>query len=141
MSLNPNIWGPQYWFVLHTIALTYPLNPNETMRKKYYDLMINFHLFLPDAKIGNKFSELLNIYPVTPYLDSRQSFIKWMHFIHNKINISLGNRGLSFDESMKEYYNKYKPLDIICIDDIRRKNQLVFFIILSLLIVIGYLQY
>ncbi len=85
MSLNPKIWGPHYWFVLHTIALTYPLKPNETMRKKYYDLMINFHLFLPDTKIGTKFAELLNVYPVTPYLDSRQSFIKWMHFIHNKI--------------------------------------------------------
>ena len=68
MSLNPKIWGPHYWFVLHTIALTYPLNPNETMRKKYYDLMINFHLFLPDSEIGTKFSELLNVYPVTPYI-------------------------------------------------------------------------
>jgi len=142
MSLNPKIWGPHYWFVLHTIALTYPLNPNETIRKKYYDLMINFHLFLPNPEIGNKFSELLNVYPVTPYLDSRKSFIKWMHFIHNKINISLGKKGLSFDESLKEYYNAYKPLNVICIDHIKRKKKLVFFIILIILIIIGiYLQY
>ena len=30
MALDPKVWGPFYWFVLHTIALTYPLNPNET---------------------------------------------------------------------------------------------------------------
>ena len=33
MSLNPKVWGPHYWFVLHTIALTYPLKPNETVKK------------------------------------------------------------------------------------------------------------
>ena len=64
-----------------------------------------------------------------------------MHFIHNKINISLGLRGMSFDEYLKEYYDKYKPLDVICIEHIKLKKKLVFFIILSLLIVFGYLQY
>ena len=28
MLLSSDIWGPHYWFVIHTIALTYPLNPN-----------------------------------------------------------------------------------------------------------------
>jgi len=38
-ELNPEIWGPYYWFVLHTIALTYSYIPNETTKKKYYDLI------------------------------------------------------------------------------------------------------
>jgi hypothetical protein len=41
---------------------------------------------MPDSRIGNKFSELLDKYPITPYLDSRDSFIKWVHFIHNRVN-------------------------------------------------------
>ena len=53
MALEPNIWGPHYWFVLHTIALTYPHTPNEVMRKKYYDLIQNLPLFLPVEEIGN----------------------------------------------------------------------------------------
>ena len=28
--------------------------------------------------------DYLDQYPVTPYLDSRESFIKWMYFIHNQ---------------------------------------------------------
>ena len=24
MVLNPKIWGPHYWFFLHTIAINYP---------------------------------------------------------------------------------------------------------------------
>ena len=63
MSLDPKIWGPHYWFVLHTITLTYPINPNETIKKKYYDLIQNLPLFIPIENIGNYFSEakLLNI--------------------------------------------------------------------------------
>ena len=38
-ELDPKIWGPHYWFVLHTISLTYPDIPNETTKKKYYDLV------------------------------------------------------------------------------------------------------
>ena len=40
MALDPVVWGPHYWFVLHTIALTYPSNPNETIKKKLLDLVV-----------------------------------------------------------------------------------------------------
>ena len=95
MNFEPEIWGPHYWFFLHTIAESYPLHPTSVTKKKYYDLMINFPLFIPNEDIGNKFSQLLDKYPVAPYLDSRESFVRWMHFIHNKLNIQLGKEELS----------------------------------------------
>ena len=54
MALDSNVWGPHYWFFLHTIALTYPHNPNEVVKKKYYDFIQNLHLFIPVEKIGNE---------------------------------------------------------------------------------------
>ena len=89
MALDPDVWGPYYWFVLMTIALCYPLNPNDVTKKKYYDFIHNIPLLIPVEKLGNNFSNLIDQYPVTPYLDSRDSFIKWTHFIHNKVNQSL----------------------------------------------------
>ena len=88
--LNPEIWGPHYWFVLYTIAVSYPVSVNAITKKKYYDFIQNLPLFLPIENIGNVFCKFLDRYPVTPYLDSRESFIKWVHFIHNKINLYLG---------------------------------------------------
>ena len=41
MTLDPNIWGPHYWFFLHTLALTYPETPNDVIKKKYYDFYQN----------------------------------------------------------------------------------------------------
>ena len=37
MIFDPEIWGPHYWFFLHTVSESYPLTPNETTKKKYYD--------------------------------------------------------------------------------------------------------
>ncbi len=108
MSLNPKIWGPHYWFVLHTIALTYPVKANETVRKKYYDFIENLPIFIPIENIGNYFSKLLDKYPVTPYLDSRESFIKWIYFIHNEVNKELGYEELTLSDSLEKYYKQYE---------------------------------
>jgi len=126
MALDPKIWGPHYWFFLHTLATTYPHTPNEVARKKYYDFIQNLPLFLPIPEIGNEFSRLIDLYPVTPYLDSRQSFMKWMHYIHNKINISLDLPEKTMEESMTEYYEHYKPKAVKDAEQRRRREKYIF---------------
>ena len=106
--LNAKVWGPHYWFVLMTIAVSYPVKPNEITKKKYYEFIQNLPLFIPSEKIGNKFAKLLDKYPVTPYLDSREMFTRWIHFIHNRINIVLGKKKVSLGDAMKEYHDEYK---------------------------------
>jgi len=126
MALDPTVWGPHYWFVFHTIALTYPSNPNETIKKKYYDFVQNIPLFLPISMIGNKFSTLLDKYPVTPYLDSQQSFVKWMHFIHNKINLQLDKPELTMEDAMVQEYEHYKPKAIKVKEERKLREKYVF---------------
>ena len=140
MALEPKVWWPHYWFVLHTIALTYPLNPNDCTKKKYYDFFNNLPLFVPVENIGNSISKLLDEYPVTPYLDSRDSLIKWVHFIHNKVNFSLGIKEITLEEAMSEYYNNYKPKEITVLKDYKQQEKYVFyFILLSLGVTAFYL--
>ena len=134
MALEPKVWGPFYWFVLHTIALKYPLNPNTTIKKKYYDFIQNLPLFIPIEDFGNLFSSFLDKYPVTPYLDSRESFVKWMHFIHNKINIYLGVPTLTSTEAMTAYYEHYKPKAVKSREVMIGREKLIFFGILVVLI-------
>ena len=110
--MNPEVWGPKFWFVLHTIAMSYPLHPNSVTKKKYYELIQNLPLFIPNIAMGNHFSKLLDDCPLTPYLSSRTSFMKWVHFIHNKINLYLGKSEISFQDSLEYYYKHYEPKDI-----------------------------
>jgi len=126
MTLDPKIWGPHYWFVLHTIALSYPKTPNDVTKKKFYDFYQNLPLFLPIEEIGNNFSKFLNKYPVTPYLESRQSLVRWTHFIHNKINAALKLPSLTLEQSLSAYYENYKPKEVKDMVERKRREKMVF---------------
>ena len=101
-SLDPTIWGPHYWFFLHTIAMTYPIG---------------------------EFSKLLEEYPVTPYLDSRDSFIRWMHFIHNKINEKLEKPKISINDFYVNYYEEYKPKNIKMKEYYRWREKIIYILV------------
>ena len=135
MKFDPAIWGPHYWFFLHTIAHTYPETPNKATKRKYYDLIQNMPVFLPIGSMGSRFSDLINKYPVTPYLDSRASLIRWMHFIHNKINASLGKEEITLLESDDLYFEHYKAAPIIMMEKLNIKKHHIY-ISLSLMSVI-----
>ena len=107
MKHDSDIWGPHFWFFLHTIADNYPKTPNEITKRKYYDLIMNLPLFIPDAEMGKKFSALLDEYPVTPYLGNDKDLQKWMQFIHNHINKKLGKPQISRREANELYKEKY----------------------------------
>ena len=126
MALNPEVWGPHYWFMIQTIALKYPTMPNETTKKKYYDFIQNLPLFIPNPDIGNNFAEYLDKYPVTPYLDSRESFIKWVNFIHNKINIKLNKPIVSIEDGIHQYYENYKPKEQRDIYELKKRHRIIF---------------
>jgi len=107
--LHPDVWGPHYWFVLHTIAYTYPEHPTNVTKRKYYDLIQNLPLFLPDETMGDLLAEFLDKYPVSPYLDSRESFMRWMHFLHNRFNVHLGKPPLSMYAALDAFYEAHQP--------------------------------
>ena len=136
MVLNPEIWGPHYWFFIYTIALSYPLNPNETTKKKYYDFIQNLPIFIPISEIGNTFSVFLDKYPVTPYLDSRESFIKWVHFVHNKLNIYLNKPEISYYKAMDNYYENYKVKEIKKREEKKNKHKYIFATAIIILIIV-----
>jgi hypothetical protein len=141
MALDPKVWGPHYWFVLHTIALTYPITPNDVCKKKYYDFIHNLPLFLPIEQIGNTFSKFLDKYPVTPYLESRESFIRWMNFIHNKINIELELPELTLSQSMRDYYEHYKPKAVKDDQERNRREKIIFFLCIFFILLITVILY
>ena len=141
MILDPKIWGPHYWFFFHTIALNYPINPNNIIKKKYYDFIINIPIFIPISNIANQFSQILDEFPVTPYLDSRESLIKWFYFIHNKININLEIPEISLKDALHNYFKNYEKKEVIHKNILIKKEKIIFFIVLLILILISIFLY
>jgi len=139
--LDPEIWGPHYWFFLHTISITYPNYPNSVTKKKYYEFIQNLPLFIPIENISTEFSKLLDKYPVSPYLDNKESFVRWIHFIHNKINTKLEKPNFSLSDFYMKYYEEYKPKNIKMIEYYKFKGKLIYIGILLLIIGIIYYLY
>jgi hypothetical protein len=139
--LDPKIWGPNYWFFLHTLAMTYPIHPNAVTKKKYYEFIQNLPLFIPVEKISKEFEILINKYPITPYLDNRNSFVKWMHFIHNKINTKIEKPVLTFNDFLIKYYNAYKSKNEKLIEYYNLSKKLIYGGILVTIICFIYYLY
>jgi hypothetical protein len=125
--LDPKVWGPHYWFFLHTLAMTYPHHPNSVTKKKYYEFIQNLPLFLPVEEVSGEFSKLIDKYPITPYLDNRDSFVRWMHFIHNKVNEKLEKPQISLNDFFVKYYNEYKTHDEKVAEYYKLKERIIYF--------------
>jgi hypothetical protein len=114
------------------------MTPNAVTKRKYYDLIQNFPLFIPNEEIGNKFSDMLDKYPVTPYLDNRDSFVRWVHFIHNKVNVSLGKLEISLPRALELYRENYKPKAIILSERINMRKHYIYSVLILTLLFLFY---
>ena len=133
-KLDPKVWGPHYWFFLHTVTMCYPLRPNTITKKKYYEFVHNIPMFIPIEGIATYFSKLLDEYPVTPYLDTRDTFIRWMHFIHNKINEHLEKPKISLNQFYINYYEEYKPKDVKMKEYYKMRGKVIYFAMIIVVI-------
>jgi len=141
MLSDSTVWGPHFWFVIHSITHSYPDFPNAMTKRKYYDFIQNLPLFLPNSEMGDRFSKMLDKYPVSPYLDNRESFIKWGYFIHNKINVMLGKEELTFEESEEAYESNYKPKPIYLAEKLNLKKHYLYFALIVMCILAIYMYY
>jgi hypothetical protein len=110
--------------------MTYPHHPNAVTKKKYYEFIQNLPLFLPVEEISGEFSKLIDKYPITPYLDNRDSFVRWMHFIHNKVNEKLEKPQLSLNEFFVKYYDEYKTQDVKLYQYYKIREKLIYGVII-----------
>jgi len=138
MPLDPEVWIPHLKFTLQTISVLYPKRPNDVTIKKYYDTIQNIPLFFPQKPLGDAFAKMLDEYPVTPYLSSRESFMKWIHFIINKIHSQMDWEQEDFYDSLEKYYDTYKPKEMINREKYKRRKQyimigIVFFILITII--------
>jgi hypothetical protein len=140
---DSHIWGPHFWFFLHTIAMNYPEHPNDVSKRKYYDLIQNMPIFIPNAEMGNQFSDFLDKYPVTPYLDKRESFIRWTVFIHNKFNLLLGKPEMELGDAIEKYNRAYIPekLELYGDTPVKKNTVYLYSTIIFALLLIAYMVY
>ena len=98
MNPNPNVFGPHFWFTLHSVSFFYPEAPTDTDMRIHKDFYESFAHVLPCDECKKHYRVLLTRYPIDGHLDSRDQLSRWVVFLHNQVNKSLGKKELPYDE-------------------------------------------
>ena len=108
MKLIYKVWSPHLWFTLTSLTISYPKNPSDAFKKKYYSLFHSLPIFYPYDGFDKRFSKILKKYPLSPYLDSKESLLKWINFVRNKTNKIYDVPEMSESDYLKDYYDHFR---------------------------------
>ena len=142
--MDTTIWGPPFWFTLHTISLNYPENPTYVERQQHLLFFESLKKILPCSICRNHYKKFLQDQPISPYLDNKKSLKRWILDCHNNVN-KLNNKKIWTMKEVDIYYdniynNKEKFKCSFVIKDKKKKkfkyNSLsnIFIIILFIII-------
>jgi hypothetical protein len=110
--MDPTVWGPKLWFVIHTFALNYSDNPTYEDKRVMEEFFNNLKYSIPCNKCKVHYRQRLERDPIINYLDNKQSLFKYTIDLHNQVNKSLGKKIYSYDEVVKIYKEHYNPGEV-----------------------------
>ena len=105
--MNPLVWGPSFWFVLHTVSMNYPEHPSIEEKESHRVFYQSVQNILPCALCRQHYKELLVEFPIESSLESRLLLVQWVVFIHNHVNKRLGKPTVTTEEVMHNYKKVY----------------------------------
>lgn len=148
-NINPKIWGPHLWYILHIITFNYPDEPTEYHKRAYHDFFNNLKNIIPCDFCQKHYSKYIAEYPITPHLDKKANVINWLIQIHNFVNLSL-NKPTYTPEEVIQIYSEINPkhpfynhTDEKVKEKTKKKNNthiliLLIFILLCIILYISY---
>ena len=105
--MDPNIWGPHQWFMMHVISFTYPVKPSMYDKRAYHDYYASLKDVLPCEMCKRHYNTYFQQHPIGPQLDSRDNLMQWVVDIHNFVNKKLNKP----QYTLKAVLNIYKDLE------------------------------
>jgi hypothetical protein len=108
--MRPTIWGPKYWFILHTSSFRYPKNPSEEDKKYMRQFLYSLaNLTLPCPVCRHHMKEYLDNPDngLDSALNDGQEYVKFIWKFHNSVNKRTGKSEMSFS-NFKNLYDSYE---------------------------------
>lgn len=107
-NFNPEVWGPNGWFFLDTIVLSYPENPSEKHKKMFFNFFNNIGKMLPCKKCRDNYEIHINKKPLSnDIFESNKSLLSWWLDIHNLSRMTLDKKEIKPDEFINYYKDCY----------------------------------
>lgn len=137
--MDPKVWGPKLWFVIHTIALNFPENPSYEQKRTHEDFFNSLVYLIPCDKCRVHYRQHINNNPVVNHLKDSDTLFRYTIELHNEVNKSLNKRVYSYDEVVKFYRIEYG--DERASNKYFNKKTLIGSIVVLVLVGLGFFAY
>jgi hypothetical protein len=107
--MNPEVWGPSFWLILHTISINYAStgNPSYLEKRHHYDFFRNLQFVLPCTICRQHYTDFFKTYPIENFLESKKMLVKWVIMVHNQVNKRQHKPMLEYNEVIQLYQKIY----------------------------------
>lgn len=147
--MDPKIWGPHQWFMMHVISFTYPEQPSQYDKRAFHDYYASLKDVLPCEACKKHYNTFFMQHPIGPHLDKRMDLIKWVVDIHNYVNINLDKPTYSVEEVLIMYKNLNPVSPFIKVEEVKKieknvnqkQRRLYLFLIIASLIIVFSIYY
>lgn len=113
MGVDPTVWGPSMWSIIHLVCLQAPANIDANVRNSYYMFFTMMPYILPCDKCREHWLTHIQKHPIDDALDTRDELFRWSVNMHNVVNRSLGKPEISHEAALEHWTdvsNKKKPI-------------------------------
>lgn len=110
IASSPDIFGPSYWYILHSGSISYPINPTPIVKEKMKNFIIGIPIMIPCKNCQEHATSYIEKYynNLDIICSSRDSLFKFFVDFHNAVNNRLNKPLVTYDDAYKMYSGKVK---------------------------------
>ena len=115
-----SVWGPVFWFFLHTMSFNYPVKPTEENKKYYRDFILSLRHILPCKYCRDNFALNIKKLPLTmDKMKNRETFSRYVYDLHEVINTMLNKKSHLSYEDVRDRFETFRAK---CIEEKPKKS-------------------
>jgi hypothetical protein len=136
--MNSKIWGPSFWFIIHSVAINFPDNPSEDEKRKHEIFFTSLQYVLPCEKCREHYKKNLRQHDLRKALESKKGIFDWSVRMHNEVNVSNGGKEWQPETVSAMYYRIYRYPWLFYHQYFTKMIWVLYLIILLLLVFLVY---
>lgn len=107
-NINPSVWGPPYWYTLHTSAVHYPLYASPIVKERMKNRILAIPYEIPCALCRSHANAFIEIHKNTldNIVSDRHSLGRFYVDFHNSVNKRYNKPEWTYEEAYKYYSGK-----------------------------------
>lgn len=104
---SPNIFGPALWTTLHTLALTYPTQPDQATQDSMRSFLTSLQTLLPCPECRKHYVAHMTANDVQGALHNKDALHHWVVDLHNSVSRRLMKPEWNADKVAHHYSYAY----------------------------------